>query len=88
MNTESRNNENRRLYRRMTMGAVGFLAIIVFLLFTEHQAHVLGFLPWLLLLACCALHFLMPGGHGGHGGHGGDGEGTDTPTTRGGHRHE
>lgn len=83
MNTQSHNDENRRLYRRMTLGAAGFLAVIVFLLFTEHQAHVLGFLPWLLLLACCALHFLMPGGHGGHGE---QGQGPDD-TSRGGHRH-
>lgn len=47
----------------------GFLAVAAFFLLTEHQAHVLGALPYLLLLACPLMHFL---GHGhGHGGHGG-----------------
>jgi len=49
---------------------VGFLAVAVFLLFTEHRAHVLGFLPWLLLLACPLMHLFMHGGHGNHGEHG------------------
>ena len=43
---------------------VAFLAIAGFLLFTEHRAHLLGVLPWLLLLACPILHLL----HHGHGG--------------------
>ena len=41
-----------------------FLAIIGFLLFTEHRAHLLGILPYLLLLACPFIHFFMHGGHG------------------------
>ena len=48
----------------------GFLGVAVFLLFTEHRAHVLGFLPWLLLLACPLMHLFMHGGHGNHGEHG------------------
>lgn len=47
-----------------------FIAIIGFLLFTEHRAHVLGFLPYALLLLCLLLHMFHHGGHGGHGGHG------------------
>lgn len=44
-----------------------FLAIAAFFLFTEHRAHVLGALPWLLLLACPFLHFFMHRNHrGGH----------------------
>lgn len=34
----------------------------------EHQAHLLGWLPWLFLLACPLMHVFMHGGHG-HGGH-------------------
>ncbi len=49
----------------------GFLIIAVFFLFTEHRAHVFGILPFVLLLLCPILHFLMHGKHGGHGG--GDG---------------
>jgi hypothetical protein len=47
-----------------------FLAIALFFLLTEHWAHALGFLPFLLLLACPLLHVFMHSGHGGHGGHG------------------
>lgn len=43
-----------------------FLAIAAFFLWTE-RAHVLGALPWLLLLACPLLHlFMHRGRHGGH----------------------
>jgi hypothetical protein len=45
---------------------LAFLAISGFLLTTEHRGHVLGVLPWLLLLACPFLHLFMHGGHGGH----------------------
>lgn len=47
-----------------------FLLIALFLLWGEHQAHILGALPWLLILVLCPLmHIFMHGGHGGHGGH-------------------
>ena len=49
----------------------GFLVIAGVLLFTEHQAHVLGWLVWLPLLACPLMHLFMHGGHG-RGGHGPD----------------
>ena len=45
----------------------GFLAVVAFLLFTEHRAHVLGILPYLVLLLCPLMHLFMHGGHGGHG---------------------
>lgn len=44
-----------------------------FFLIAEHRAHVLPYLPWLILAACPLLHMFMHGGHGGHGRHGGDG---------------
>lgn len=44
----------------------GFLAIAGFLLFTEHRAHLLGILPYLILLACPLMHLFMHHGHGGH----------------------
>jgi hypothetical protein len=50
---------------------LGFLAIAAFFLIAEHQAHVLGALPYVLLLLCPALHLLMHRGHGsGHAEHG------------------
>ena len=42
----------------------GFLIIAAFFLFTEHRAHVLGILPFVLLLLCPILHLLMHRGHG------------------------
>lgn len=49
---------------------MGFLGIGGFYLISEHWAHLIGFLPWILLLACPLLHMFMHRGHGGHGGHG------------------
>ena len=42
---------------------MGFLAIGFVLLFTEHRAHVLGALPFLLLLSCPLMHLFMHHGH-------------------------
>jgi len=46
---------------------LGFLAIAAFFLWEEHRAHLLGALPYVLLLLCPLLH-LFHGGHGGHDG--------------------
>lgn len=61
----------KRIPRARTSGRanlvlLGFLAIAAFFLFTEHRAHVLGALPWLLLAACPLMHFFMHGEHHGH----------------------
>lgn len=45
-----------------------FGAGLIFLLVGEHRLHVLGWLPFLLLLLCPLLHLGMHGGHGGHDG--------------------
>jgi hypothetical protein len=66
--------EGTSLRFRMGLVLAGFLAIAGVLLFTEHQAHVLGLLIWLPLLACPLMHLFMHGGHG-HGGHRHDGDG-------------
>ena len=52
---------------------LAFLVIAAFFLWTEHRAHLLGVLPWLLLAACPLMHLFMHGGHGGHGDHRGRG---------------
>jgi hypothetical protein len=44
----------------------GFLIFAVLLLFTEHRAHVLGMLPFLILLACPLMHLFMHHDHGNH----------------------
>jgi hypothetical protein len=45
---------------------MGFLALGFVLLFTEHRAHVLGALPFLLLLSCPLMHLFMHHGHRHH----------------------
>jgi hypothetical protein len=44
--------------------------VAAYFLLTEHLAHVVGALPYLLLLACPLMHVFMHGGRGGHGHHG------------------
>lgn len=43
---------------------IAFLAIAAFFLLSEHRAHLLGALPFLLLLACPLMHLFMHHGHG------------------------
>jgi hypothetical protein len=59
-----------RVRLRWWLALAGFLLIAGFFLFTEHRAHLLGALPYLLLLACPLLHLFMHRGHSrGGGGH-------------------
>ena len=46
-----------------------FAVIALVLLWGEHKVHLLGALPWLILLACPFIHMFMHGGHGNHGVH-------------------
>ena len=48
----------------LRIGLCVFLGAIGFFLWTEHRAHLLGALPYLLLLACPAMHLFMHHGHG------------------------
>lgn len=62
---------SRRFWTSKTgLVTIAFLFIAAFFLLTEHRAHTLGALPFLLLLACVPLHMFMHRGHRGHGGHG------------------
>lgn len=53
---------------RYAIGLLVLGAVAAYFLLSEHRAHFLGALPFLLLLAC---PLIMHGGHGGHGGYGG-----------------
>jgi hypothetical protein len=59
--------EPKSFWSKTNIAFIGFLAIAGFYLFTEHRAHLFGYLPIILLLACPLLHLFMHGGHG-HGG--------------------
>jgi len=48
-----------------------FAAIAAFFLITEHGAHLLGWWPLLIILACPLFHIFGHGGHSGHD-HGGE----------------
>ena len=48
-------------------GGIGLLVVALvggFFLLTEHWAHLLGWLPFLLILACPLMHIFMHHGHG------------------------
>lgn len=48
---------------RTGVGLVIFLAVGLFFLREEHQAHILGALPLILIVGVClAMHFFMHGG--------------------------
>ena len=52
------------------LGFCLLLAIALFFLWEEHKVHILGALPYALLLLCPIIHLLMHRGHGkGHTGH-------------------
>ncbi len=55
----------------------GFSLLAILLLAFEHRMHLsglIGWLPYLILLACPLMHLFM---HGGHGHGGGDGKSND-----------
>ena len=55
------------------LAALGLIGAVTYFLLTEHRAHFIYALPFLILLLCPVMHIFMHRGHGGHGGHGGNG---------------
>lgn len=68
--TES-NAQRKPFHIPMWLGLCLFLAIAAFLLLEEHRAHMLGALPYALLVLCPIVHLFMHRGHGGSGPHAG-----------------
>ena len=55
---------------RVKVVFIVFAAIAGYFLLAEHRAHLVAFLPWLLLAAGPLMHIFMHHGHGYHRGHG------------------
>jgi hypothetical protein len=53
------------LRSRTGLVLLAFLGIAAFFVITEHTAHVLGALPFLLVVLCPLLHLFLHGRHGG-----------------------
>ena len=62
---------------RYAIGYVVFGGVALYYLLSEHLAHVLGVLPYLIFLACPLMHLFMHHGHGHHHGGHSDGHGGD-----------
>ena len=86
MQTATEPNTQRESLRiPIWLGLCLFLAIATFFLWEEHQAHILGVLPYVLLLLCPLIHLFMHRGHGSHdAGHSGPGGDTSYHATGGG----
>ncbi len=68
MNMQEQPQSSKWYQSRLTWILLGVIAIGGFFLLTGHTAHVLGALPYLLLILCPLMMLFMHGGHGGHGG--------------------
>lgn len=54
---------------RSAMGLLVIGGVAGYFLISEHWVHILGALPYLLLLACPLMHVFMHHGHHHHGNH-------------------
>ncbi len=52
---------------RYAAGLLVFSAVAAYFLLSEHRAHFIGALPFLLLVSCPLMHIFMHRGHDGHG---------------------
>ena len=65
-NSPSHHHNESWLLSRTGIATVAVVAVLGFLLYTGHSAHLLGALPYLFILACPLMHIFMHGGHHGH----------------------
>lgn len=54
---------NKRSIRLTWISFCVFAAVAAFYLLTEHRAHLLGWLPYLIFLACPLMHLFMHRSH-------------------------
>ena len=54
------------LLSRTGIATLGAVSVLAFLIYTGHSAHLLGALPYLLILSCPLMHIFMHGGHHHH----------------------
>lgn len=66
------------------IGSGVLIAAVIFMLWEEHDAHILGALPYAILLLCPLMHVFMHGGHHGDG-HGGEGRRSGEHSSESGH---
>lgn len=64
MDNAQESHAGERQHSRSRWVLIGFLAVAAFFLFSEHRAHFLGILPYLLVLACPLMHLFHHGHHG------------------------
>jgi hypothetical protein len=69
------------LFSRTGIATLVAVSVLGFLIYTGHSAHLMGALPYLLILACPLMHIFMHGGHGGHH-HQSDDEQQDSENTK------
>ena len=71
---------------RYAVGLLVFGAVAAYFMLSEHRAHFIGALPFLLLLSCPLMHVFMHRGHDGkrsdHHAHGNDEQSSKEPSAR------
>lgn len=61
------------------LAAIALIGAAAYFLLTEHRAHLVQWLPWLILALCPLMHIFMHRGHGG---------GNDKRRNHSGHKHD
>jgi len=65
MDHQHENHEGEdKVFQKSKYVKIGFILIISYFLWMEHRAHIIEFLPFILLAACPLMHVFMHKGHG------------------------
>lgn len=60
---EHESNNESWLFSRTGIATLVAVSVLGFLIYEGHGTHLLGLLPYLLILACPLMHIFMHGGH-------------------------